>query len=320
MVLELNKEETNNDKFSINRFESVMLATGTTWADINNELGYNVEPMFKNRNKPPMLNVVCKACNIMGLPNSDYVTMKSDTYKLCNNNKKVINENKRRKYSDNEIQKALELLKDHTYKEVSEMTGINKYYLSKLNKKADCAVQKRKRYSDKEISDALSLLKEYTYKEVSEMSGINEGSLRKFANKAGIKMSPNGHRYLQNDVNEVDKSSKNYTIKKEEGNSMDTANKIAEVVEQKEINKEKETNTSVTNNSNKEADMITNSGTAISTSIPKNMSYSIEDIFNYIDKMSNSDLNKIASYVNGTISARQQFKDRIKNLKTNLLK
>lgn len=70
MVLELEqKKENNTGTFSIERFESVMLSAGVSWKEINEELQFNVEAMLKNTNRPPMLNVINKACSIIGLKN-----------------------------------------------------------------------------------------------------------------------------------------------------------------------------------------------------------------------------------------------------------
>lgn len=77
-------KQKKEGEFSIERFESVMLSTGTTWKQLNETLEYNVEKMLKDSSKPPMLNVISKACSIMGLANSDYVMMKVNTYKLNN--------------------------------------------------------------------------------------------------------------------------------------------------------------------------------------------------------------------------------------------
>lgn len=82
MVLEVKKQENNLLTFSIERFESIMRIVNITWSQINTQFNYNVESMFKAKDKPPMLNVVNKVCDFLGLANSDYVMMKSDTYTL----------------------------------------------------------------------------------------------------------------------------------------------------------------------------------------------------------------------------------------------
>ena len=71
-------------KFSIERFESIMASSGIGWKSINMELECDVESMLKNTKREPMLNVIKKACNIIGLANTDYVMMKSDTPKFNN--------------------------------------------------------------------------------------------------------------------------------------------------------------------------------------------------------------------------------------------
>lgn len=75
MVLE--QKQTKNE-FSIERFESLMLSAGMTWKDINEELGYDAESMLKNKKKPPMNNIICKACYVIGLDNKDYVMMNTN--------------------------------------------------------------------------------------------------------------------------------------------------------------------------------------------------------------------------------------------------
>lgn len=84
MVLELEqKKENNTGIFSIERFESERNLSGVSWPEINEQLEYDVESMFKNTHRPPMLNIVNKACNIIGLKNADYVMMKNNKPEYC---------------------------------------------------------------------------------------------------------------------------------------------------------------------------------------------------------------------------------------------
>ena len=71
-------------KFSIERFESVMLTNGIDWASINRELECDVESMLKNKDRQPMLNVINKACSLIGLKNSDYIMGKDVQPKFIN--------------------------------------------------------------------------------------------------------------------------------------------------------------------------------------------------------------------------------------------
>lgn len=81
MVLETKKEA---NYFSIERLESVMLSAGLTWEDVNKEFKYDVKTIFKNKLKEPTLSEVNKICKYIGLENSDYVMMKSDSFNIKN--------------------------------------------------------------------------------------------------------------------------------------------------------------------------------------------------------------------------------------------
>ena len=75
MVLDAKKES-----FSIERFESLMSITGTTWEGLNKELGYEDVRYFLVHK--PMKPLVSKACRAIGLDNSDYVMMRSNNYSI----------------------------------------------------------------------------------------------------------------------------------------------------------------------------------------------------------------------------------------------
>ncbi len=81
---------------------------------------------------------------------------------------------KPKRYTQKQLEHAINLLKTHTYKEVSEMTGIG---LTKLYKIAPANNKMGRRYTEEEINHALELLKTHKYKEVSEMTGISLGRL-----------------------------------------------------------------------------------------------------------------------------------------------
>ena len=70
------------NKFSVERFESVMLLAGVTWDELNKELEFDVKKHLKAKNKPPMKNVIGKACDYIGLEDSEYVMMNTNTYSL----------------------------------------------------------------------------------------------------------------------------------------------------------------------------------------------------------------------------------------------
>lgn len=80
MVLELEKNRVEN--FSFERLEGAMLSANVTWDDVNKELGFDAKSMLKNKNKPPMLNVIVKVSNIVGLNDLDYIMMRSNSYKI----------------------------------------------------------------------------------------------------------------------------------------------------------------------------------------------------------------------------------------------
>lgn len=86
--------QISTENFSIERLESVMISTGTTWKELNDEIGGSTEKTLRKRN-PPMF-VINKVCNYIGLDSSDYVMMKSNSYKIKNRVTQkfnVINEN-----------------------------------------------------------------------------------------------------------------------------------------------------------------------------------------------------------------------------------
>ena len=89
MVLEETKVAPT---FSIERLESVMYSQGITWEQINNELECDAETLLKSK-KSPMQNVINKVCSAVGMKNSDYVMMKSSSYKIVKDNP-VIDEDK----------------------------------------------------------------------------------------------------------------------------------------------------------------------------------------------------------------------------------
>lgn len=74
--------QISTESFSIERLESVMISTGTTWKELNDEIGEGTEKTLRKRN-PPMF-VINKVCNYIGLDSNDYVMMKSNSYKIKN--------------------------------------------------------------------------------------------------------------------------------------------------------------------------------------------------------------------------------------------
>lgn len=91
MVLEyLEQNNQNLGHFSIERFESVMTTKGVSWDEINSEIGYDAKGMLHDKNKPPMFNLINKACTLLDLSNSDYVMMKSNSPEFMEDNNKVV--------------------------------------------------------------------------------------------------------------------------------------------------------------------------------------------------------------------------------------
>lgn len=83
MVMETTKEKGTNNRgtFCIERFESLMSTTNTTWDELNNEFGSGTKKMLTDKNKEPMLNVVDKCCTYMEIEDAfPYVMCKSNTY------------------------------------------------------------------------------------------------------------------------------------------------------------------------------------------------------------------------------------------------
>lgn len=111
------------EKFSIERFESIMVITGTTWDQINQELKFNAEGMLKHPKKPPMNNVIVKACRLMGLENTDYVMMRGNTYYIKSINvgqhNKYFSVGRPRKINDAQLDEAIMMLENMTYKQVA---------------------------------------------------------------------------------------------------------------------------------------------------------------------------------------------------------
>lgn len=186
MVLE---KQNNNIHFSIERFETVMSAAGITWAEINKELNYDAESMLKNKYKPPMPNVINKACVVIGLKNSDYVMMKSNDFNIKDykSEPEVVKRGRKPIYTQEEKEKIARLIKTHTYKEVSEITNKSvytiKYIVKNMGVKSNSNTNKGNRYTKEEKDNALKLLETHTYREVSEMTGMALNTLYILKNK-----------------------------------------------------------------------------------------------------------------------------------------
>ena len=279
MVLEQKK-----NKFSIERFESVMLAAGITWQQLNKELEYDVENMLKNRHKEPMPNVINKACTIIGLKDTDYIMMNSNNFNL-KNIEPVVEKPKRgkpSKYSKEDKERIMKLLETHTYDEVSKITGITISALHslvyKINKaKGPSSDPRKNRYSDEEKRIALELLKTHTYGEVSKITGISITTLRFHKNKEENKMN------MPKEVVEAVKNT-------------EEENKVSVVVENTDSRyNNKQNNYYYRNNNNR------NQG--------QNPNF-MKDMFEKFDRMSDDELKKSSEYINAILKVRE-LKNRL---------
>jgi predicted transcriptional regulator len=128
------------EKFSIERFESVMDITNTSWNQINGELKFNVERMLKDRQRPPMKNVIRKACDLMGLKNSDYVMMISEDFEviqILDDSEKKVSRGRPAKLSEEQIKRAIEMIDSGlTYESVAKHFNVGYSTLCKYVSKA----------------------------------------------------------------------------------------------------------------------------------------------------------------------------------------
>jgi DNA invertase Pin-like site-specific DNA recombinase len=114
-------------------------------------------------------------------------------------------------FSDEEKARAIKLLEDHTYKEVSDLTGMSISLLKEIFRKAG---KKRKiEYSDEEKAKAIELLKTHSYKEVTTLTGMSKSFLQKILKEAGEKriIYSNDKKYNDNQINEAIKLLKDHT-------------------------------------------------------------------------------------------------------------
>ena len=120
------------EKFSINRFESIMNIANISWQQINKELAFDAERMLKHPFKPPMKNVIRKACDITGVECIDYVMMKTDTFIFQQDNSYASVGTSNRRYgvgrppslSKEDVVVAIELLKYDTYESIAKRFNV----------------------------------------------------------------------------------------------------------------------------------------------------------------------------------------------------
>jgi transposase-like protein len=118
------------------------------------------------------------------------------------------------RYSDEEKAKAMELLKDHTYKEVSDLTGINIVHLRRLFKKTGMSRESRRRiYSNEENAKAIELLENYSYSEVSSLTGMSHDYLYRLLKKAGKTKKTHMNKYSNEDKARALELLKSYSFK-----------------------------------------------------------------------------------------------------------
>lgn len=134
-------------------------------------------------------------------------------------------------YDDDKIIEAVELLKTHTYAEVTKMTGISGRTLVKYKQliapNQKCA-EPRRIYNDEQLEEALELLETHTLVEVAKMTGICVETIRRYREKKGLPPMRRGRR--TSIPTEERKEEDVVVAESEDGKEVDTMEKHEAVV------------------------------------------------------------------------------------------